>query len=260
MLRHCNPILSTARISIIALSALCVLASAAHANLNPGDTQYNPVLNAALTPKYTSSAAPEATYNIPVTTLTSNYNYVPSNANEAYFGSITTTVRANGAGQLLFEYKLNNLQPPGNVPSTRIDRFTINDPTNPWAGVAITQAGADTSGLSTPVTTGPFGSWANGQPFSYQRDAVDQGISTNFTFGGSGTQLTSSSNDTSAVLWFTTTATHFRRTDVGLTDTGTVGTANALAPFVPEPSTLILSALGGLLGGLVAVKRRLRQK
>ena len=264
MIRHCNPTFWCARTSLIALIALAALAPAVvFANFNPGDTEYNPVLNANpffLTPNYTLGAAPEATYNIPVASLTSPYNYVASNPNQAYSGSITTTVRANAAGQLLFEYKLDNEMPPGNPPATRIDRFTINDPTDPWAGVTITQAGSDTSGLSTPVTTGPFGSWTTGNPFSYQRDAVDQGISTNFTFGGSGTQLTFSParNDTSAVLWFVTTATSFRRTNVGLTDNGTVGTANALAPQVPEPSTMLLAALAGV-GCIIAVLRHGRK-
>lgn len=260
MRRHCNSFSPSARNALIALIALAALAQAAvYANVNPGDTEYNPVLNSPpfyLTPNYTSGAAPEATYNIPVTSLTSNYNYVPSNPTEAYFGSITTTVRSNGGGQLLFEYELNNLKPPGNPPATQIDRFTTNDPTNPWAGVTITQAGADSSGMSTPVPSGPFGSWANGQPFSYQRDAVDSGVSTNFTFGGSGTALSSGSNDTSAVLWFATTATHFRQTGVGLTDNATSGTASALAPsIVPEPSTLLLAAFAGL-GGAISVWRR----
>ena len=158
---------------------------------------------AALQPhaNYTAGGVPAA-FNIPVDSLTSNYPYTGT-PSEAYQGSITTKVFANASGQLAFVYQLNNLLPPGSPPSTRIDRFTINDPTNPWAGVTINGAGANGGGSSTPVTTGPFGSWNNGNPFSYRRDGIDSGISTNFTFGSSGTQLTSTTNDISAVLWFT---------------------------------------------------------
>jgi hypothetical protein len=243
---------------ILTLGVLLALESAAVANLNPGDVQYNPTpsVSAFFTPSYTSGGVP-AQYSTLVATTSFPYNYQAGNSNETYFGSVTSSVFANGSGQLAFSYVFDNLTPPGNPPPTEITHATINDPSNPWTGVSILSTGADASGMSTAVV-GPFGSWTNGNPFNIQRDGTNNGVGIFFNSGGSGTELASPSNDRSAVIWFATNATHFRRTDVGLIDGGTVGTGNAYAPVVPEPSSLVLLAIGCL--GVAFMAWRVRQR
>jgi hypothetical protein len=252
---HARP----ARVLVLSLCAVWALESSTFANLNPGDVQYNPTpsVSAFFTPSYTSGGVPAA-YSIPVDSFSFPYHYQAGNSNETYFGSVTSSVFKNGSGQLAFSYVFNNLIPPVpmNPPATEITHATINDPSNPWTGVSILSAGADASGMSTAVV-GPFGSWTNGNPFNIQRDGTNNGVGIFFNSGGSGTELASPSNDRSAVIWFTTDATHYKTSNVGLIDGGTVGSGNAFAPVVPEPSSLVLSAIGCL--GVALVAWRVRQ-
>jgi hypothetical protein len=249
MNRLIHSVCRAARLLIVSSIALLAIESAAWANLNPGDTQYNPALSPTFTPSFSIGAVPAA-YNTPVASAVFPYNYngTPS---EAFAGTVTSSVFKNGSGQLAFSYVFTNTTP---TPS-EITRATINDPSNPWSGISIFGVGSDAGGSSTAVP-GAFGSWTNGNPFSIQRDAVDQGISMAFNSFNSGTQLRSPS-DRSATIWFTTDATHFTRTNIGLIDGGTVGTSNAFAPVVPEPSTIVLSAFGFF--GVALMVRRGRQ-
>jgi hypothetical protein len=230
----------------------CGYSAAAYAVIGPGQTQYNPVLNPPFnffTPSYTAGPLPPQ-FNILVATHNFAYNY-NGTSNGSFFGFVTSNVYANNAGQLAFTYVFNNLKPPPlpengfdpNPPLTDIVRATINDHTNPWAGVLVTATGADGSGHSTPVP-GFFGGWANGNPFDVARSATDSGIAIEFNPLNSGTQLNSTPNDQSALVWLTTDATHFGVTNVGLSDNGHVGTGQAFAPAVPEPATLLLAIVG----------------
>lgn len=235
--------------------------------LAPGGTQYNPYHLGAfsfLSPDYTPTSIP-SDYSL-VTSANVPYNY-NGTTDGSFYGFVTTSVymKTDGTdkGTLLFAYVFNNLTPPTppNPPLTDIVKATISDPTHPWGPFQITSAGADTSGHSTAVS-GFFGSWSDGTPFSIQRDATDFGVSANFNPLNSGTQLNSTPNDQSAVIWFATDATKFAATDVGLSDNGHVGTTRAYAPnlvqgpFLPEPSTLVLLALGGSCGVLTIWRRR----
>jgi hypothetical protein len=173
----------------------------------------------------------------------------------------------NDAGALAFTYVFNNLKPPPlavngfdpNPPLTDIVRATINDSSNPWTGVTISSAGADASGHSTAIA-GSFGSWTDGNPFDLARSSTDSGVAINLNPLNSGTQLNSNPNDQSALVWVVTNAAHYAVTNVGLSDNGHVGTARAYAPeaggpFIPEPSTIVLSAIGAA-GAVLALRRR----
>jgi hypothetical protein len=236
--------------------------AAAYAVIGPGQMQYNPALNPPFnffTPSYAVGPLPPQ-FNILVATHNFAYNYNGTN-NGSFFGFVTSSVYANNAGQLAFTYVFNNLAPAPapingfNPPLTDIVRATINDPTNPWTGILVTAIGADGSGHSTPVP-GFFGGWANGDPFDVARSATDNGIAIEFNPLNSGTQLNSTPNDQSALVWLTTDATHITVTNVGLSDNGHVGTAQAFAPStVPEPATLVL-AIVGCCSGCLAFRRR----
>ncbi len=197
---------------LLACLALLGLASTASAVVGPGQTQYNPALNPPFnffTPNYTAGPVP-AQFNTLIATHNFPYNYNGTN-NAAFFGFVTSNVYANNAGQLAFSYVFNNLAPAPsamngfNPPLTDIVRATLNDPTDPWMGVLVTAIGADGSGHSTPVP-GFFGGWANGNPFDVARSATDSGIAVEFDPLNSGTQLNSTPNDQSAVVWLTTDA------------------------------------------------------
>jgi hypothetical protein len=259
------------RFGLALLLASSGLQSTARADLAAGQVQYDPVLNPPytfFTPNYVAGSVP-SDYNTLVVSTTFPYNY-NGQKDGSFFGFVTSSVYANNAGQLAFSYVFNNLKPPPsalnnfdpNPPLTDIVRATINDPSNPWVGFNIFNTGSNSSGHSTAIN-GFFGGWSNGDPFSIQRDGTNQSIAINFNPLNSGTQLNSSPNDQSAVIWLTTDATRFDFTNVGLSDNGHVGTAEAYAPKVngtfptPEPSSLVLAAMAGL-GGILLVRRKRR--
>jgi hypothetical protein len=242
---------------IVALTAVLLgSASAARAQgpLTPGKSMVNPASPlSAVSPIYTAGPIP-ASYNILV--ASTNFPYTPGGS---FSGFVVSKVFANNAGQLAFSYTFNNLVVPG-AAGTDIVRATVNDFTNPWTGVNIFDAGADGSGHSTPVI-GPFGAWANGNPFDIQRNAGNSGIGIDFSTLSSGTELLSPPSDQSATIWLTTDATHFAPTKVGLSDNGSVGTGLAYAPAVPEPATIFLVIVGMVsVGASVTAQRRSRSQ
>src|SRR6266404_576238 len=124
MTRLVPSLLRPTRAAILFLSVFWAFGSAAFANLNPGDTQYNPAVNPPFAPSFVLGPVPAA-YNLLKATQDFPYDYQAGNPAEAYAGTVTSNVYANGAGQLAFSYVFNNVTPP---PPTEITRATINDP------------------------------------------------------------------------------------------------------------------------------------
>ena len=221
-MNHRNMFFSKPAALIVALSITILMASAASAvtggPLTPGTTQYNPVLAVPFpffNNFYQSGPVP-ANYAL-VTTFNVPYNY-NGTLNNAFSGFVTTSVyRSSIDNTLAFTYIFNNLAPFAGAPLTDIVRATINDPTDPWSfntatglPFKITAAGADpnSGGQSTPIN-GTFGSWNNGMPFDVTRSGTDDGVAVEFNPLNSGTQLDSTPNDHSALIWLTTDAIHF---------------------------------------------------
>jgi hypothetical protein len=250
--------LASAAFALACVCAVLLIPSAALANLNPGDTQYYPPVSAAFgapfVPPYAIGPVP-ASY-VQLNSFNFPYNYMPGNSNEAYLGSVTSNVYQNMAGQLAFSYVFNNNNVVGG-PRTEISHVTIGGAGDPWNGVTIFQAGADSLGNSTPVP-GAFGSWNNGDPFDFVRDNAGSGsgVGAFFNAFNSGTELVDTTNDKSATIWFTTDATRYQVGDIGMIDTGTTGAGNAFVPLVPEPSSIVLLALGAV--GAAFLGRRIR--
>jgi hypothetical protein len=245
------------------------LATSASAQLAPGGTVYNPALpNPPFTPDYTVGGVPAAFNTVVAGPTAFQYDYVPGDNSHAYFGTITSTVFKNASGQLAFSYKFNDLVPataPDSATNADLNHVTIGGTANAWNGVNILSEGADSSGNSTPQGTGaPLPNWANGNPFDVSRanNPGDQGIGIFLSVGGGGTILNRGTaanplNQSSALVWFTTDATKFVQTSVGLQDSqSTVGGAVAYAPVVPEPATIVLAGLAGALGCGLAIRRR----
>lgn len=175
----------------------------------------------------------------------------------AFTGRTVSQVFADGSGQLAFTYQFFH-DVNVSVVEPEIIRATINDLTNLWTGVTIFDAGVvPSTGASTAAVGSP--NWTDGDPNFILRPLTTQNPDIQFRAADVGTYLTE--GDSSSLIWFTTDAKFFKITDVGLADGGAVGTSSAYGPnaAIPEPSTLVLSAIG--VGcGLVTLWRRRRSK
>ncbi|HEV2969359.1 MAG TPA: PEP-CTERM sorting domain-containing protein [Pirellulales bacterium] len=250
------PLALAAAIALLMLAA-APTASLAVAPLAPGVSLDRPGTTPPLfSPYYTPGPVP-AQYSTLLISTSFPYLFTGTPSN-AFLGSVTSDVWKNPAnGQLAFSYKFNNLSPGPTAPVTDIVRVTLDDPTHPWNGVLISDAGSDSSGSSTPQGAALGGpSWSDGAPFVLDRDGVFAGLDAQFRDQNRGTELLSSTNDTSATFWFATSATHFGVTNVGLSDSGDTGSAHAYAPAVPEPASLLLLAIGGGCGAFGAARKR----
>lgn len=177
----------------------------------------------------------------------------------AFTGSVESWVYgddADNSTQLLFVYRFAMNQ---GEDDPDLIRATIGDARHPWAGFSIVDAGADQSGSSAAGGTEDDDEWSDGDPNFLLRDPVDQeGLTIQWRALGGGTTL--QENDTSSLIWYLVNAEDFTTTDVGLLDSGSVGSATAFAPVevdepMPEPVPLALVALG-MVGMGVARRRR----
>jgi hypothetical protein len=244
-------------ILLLVLLGCAILAAAPHAALAapnplaPGDSLDKPGTVPALFPPFYTAGPVPANFSVLAASVPFPYvfNGTPTGS---FLGTVLSQVWMDpNTGKLAFSYRFNNLN-TGGAP-TDIVRVAIDDPTRPWTGFAITDAGADGTGNSTPQGPGPF--WANGDPYLIERDPLFSGVDAQFRVGGRGTELLSTTNDSSSTIWFATDATRYRLTNVTLLDGGNAGSANAFAPSVPEPATIILFA-AGIASGLCAARRR----
>jgi len=228
-----------------ALVVIGALAVPAHATpLLPATTIKNPDLNPDASPDFTIGLPG---YFVPgniVGTLVSPYL-------GNFSGTITSTVYTDpgDSGTLGFEYVFTNTTAG---PNLDLIRATIGGPAFPWLGVAITDAGADESGTSTPG--GGAIVWTDGDPNFLLRDPTvsGEGLTIQWRVASDGTVIRNTT-DFSARIWFDTDSPAFTTGNVGLLDSGSVAFANAFVP-IPEPATALL--LAGGLAGLAAARRR----
>jgi len=256
------PVLASLLISL----TLCASAVRAQGPLTPSNPMQNPSANPIFSSDYSFASIPVDAINpldySLVSSTTRPYNF---GTGGSFNGAVTSYVyRQNGSGNLAFEYRFNNLD-PSNGTENDIVRTAINDPTNPWTGFTIFNAGVDTAGGSShaPTPSGGPSTWTNGAPYYIEQSALNSGIGLQFSVGNLGNELLSQNNDQSALIWLETNAKNFTLTNVSLSDTSAVGSSTAYAPAtgvfsaVPEPSTLALAACGAAMG--LAMARRARK-
>ena len=235
---------------LVAIFAAAPSISRAASPLPPGGSLDKPGTTPALfAPYYTAGPVP-ANYSNLVASTAFPYNFIGTSTG-AFLGSVLSRVLMDPIyGALAFSYRFNNLNA---VAATDIIRMSIDDPTHPWTGVGVLDAGADGTGVSTPQGPGPF--WANGDPYLIERDALFSGPDVQLRVGGRGTELLSTSNDFTSTIWLATDAKRFGLTNVGLLDGGNTGSALAYAPAVPEPGSVFLLTIGSAIG-LLSFRRR----
>ena len=234
-----------ALIAAVALVAFAVPAQAAV--LAPETTLLKP--GEGLPGAIYSAVQPAHYADAPVATLVSAYV-------GDFAGSVTSNVYAGPDGILGFEYVFTNTNPTPGLPA--IVAATIGDISSPWLGLSIVDAGADASGAST--AGGGLFTWADGDPMAIERDPTfaGEGVAVRWRALGAGTVLMGP-DDVSAKIWLDVVALSVKVTDVGLLDSGAIGSAKALGPsMLPEPSTFVIWGLGLSCLGLVAWRRRSR--
>ncbi len=147
--------------SVVVCLSMCFATSASAGVLLPGTTLYRP---GSGSPTYTVGGVP------------SEYAYVadsewisPITGDMA--GSVVSRLYQNTAGEYAFSYQLFNTSANGSVMTSA----TISDDTDPWKGIAISNAGGDQDGLSV-------GDWSNGSPLAVGRDSTILGEDLRLSF------------------------------------------------------------------------------
>jgi hypothetical protein len=238
--------------------------ASAAAPLALGGSVVRPTVSAFGSP-YTAGPVPANFSNLIVST---GFPYLfTATQNGAFSGTVTSTVLQDPTTKnLAFSYSFNNQKTSlyGGTAGTDIVRVTLDDPRHPWAGIGITDSGADANGSST--AQGSI-SWGDGDPFALDRDATFANPDIQFRVLGLGTALLSATSDRSGTIWFATDAKNATITNVGFLDGGNTGSARGYAPapgsvlitpITPEPASWVLLLIGCAGGGLFKFRRRLR--
>jgi len=163
-----------------------------------------------------------------------------------FTGTLSSAVYLDpGTGHLLFTYMLSM----GAASTAEVVRLTMNG----YAGWAVSGAvGADGSGSSGSGDL--LGrEWSDGDPAFLSRNLSGDTISAQFrtqAFIGAGLWA----SDSSSIIFFETDATGWQQ-DTAQVINGTVATATALVPNVPEPGVLAMLASGIAALGL-GLRRR----
>lgn len=238
----------------ICLLFLCLVLTASIVSataLNQNTTNFNPDACCGLgPPNYTVGLPTYFTAPNLVDSMTSNFS-------GSFTGFIDSYVyRDPSTSWLTFAYEFTN-----NTDNIDLVRATIGDPSFPWQGWTIFDAGADESGSSSTNALAPS-PWTDGDPNFLLRDPTisGEGLSIQWRASSIGTTLIDhdgSGTGHSSVIWFKTNAPWYQTTNVGLIDSGQVGNAFAYAPaVVPEPVSSTLFLVGAATLGF----KRFRKK
>lgn len=212
--------------------SLLTVSAAMAATLNPGDILFK---------NHPSVPPGGATYSNTLPPFGGGANLVAEQISPFtgdFTGTVTTQVFRDPATSFLsFHYTLAL----DDVNPAAIVRGTMNG----WAGVGITDAGADASGSSG--TFDPAPEWNDGDPLSISRDPQSEGLAIQwrqtFTTGLIGTVI--GPGDLSSVAFFVTNVTDFRPGEMDVIDTAFSGEANVLVP-IPEPASIVLLSFGAV--------------
>ena len=227
MIRYTSSCIALAAAGLLAVPALGV-------PLPPGGDSWKSHPTVPEVPKYTIALPSYFTAGNIVGQITSA---ITSSGSGTIAGTVTTTVYVNPAtGFLTFQYQISSSAST----TTPIVRSTI---AGDWHMTTITDAGSDASGTSGAMDPAP--EWSDGDPLFLFTDLnTGEGFSDpsmQFRETGRGTVL--GPGDTSARVWFETTATDFTTDVMGLIDSGTVGTAPILT-VIPAPGAALLGVMG----------------
>jgi hypothetical protein len=233
------------------IMALALTVGPASADLNPGDTFQNPEL-VTLPPHYTSGL-PAWYVGAPVASLTGEMQ--PPTLGIPFTGEVVSEVffvnglDASGGLGFAYQFKLR-------ADFTADGMEAASMAPNGWGMFNIFDTGADGSGVSTPVPPGGmpppgFENWADGDPYSIQRDALTGAPEIRWTGALGGTELRGGQR--SSIIWFETDAPEWTTSVVTLLDGGVGGSALILAP-IPEPTATVLGFVG--LAAVALLKRR----
>ncbi|MBD3676008.1 MAG: PEP-CTERM sorting domain-containing protein [Planctomycetaceae bacterium] len=161
----------------------------------------------------------------------------------------------SGAGMTLYS-ESNNTDGKFELVYDGIDNSSVIDTASGLGGIDLTQAGANTGILFTGVasdlgTTLTFTVWSSTTDSSSYTIPVSSGNITSDVFVGF--------NQFSGTADFTTVTALRLTGDVALTQNGTDINLTSIVATTPEPASLAIMGLGGLLAGCGVARRRRKQ-
>ena len=219
--------------------ALAIALPASAAMLPMGGQHYNPVVSGT---GQVGSAGPFYTAGTPawlvpanlIASLSSPIMGVPGFS--AYSGTVDSWIYNAGLNRLGFAYRIN-------LDAASAGRLVRASESNPfWQNVTVFDAGADGGGTSTPESG--LG-WSNGDPFFIERESSLGTPAWDYRHSTCGTTL--NPNQSSAIVWFETSARSYMQFgSISLIDGGALGAARILS-VIPAPQSALLGVVGVLM-------------